>query len=1195
MSHAESSSGTAPLGVHLEAPERLEAAVLEFWKTARIFQKSIERPSPKGDFVFYEGPPTANGMPHNGHVLTRVIKDLFPRYRTMRGYRVDRRAGWDTHGLPVEVEVEKELGIHGKAAIEAYGLEPFAKKCIESVFTYTREWEDLTERVGFWVNTDTAYVTYHRSYVESVWWALSELFKKGLLYKDYKVVWWWAQGGTALSSGEVGEGYQSVDDPSVTIRFTVASTGDQPSSVPLPEAVRAAIAADAVHFLAWTTTPWTLPSNVALAVNATAAYAFTRLENGEVVVTAAELAPEGETLHTCIGTDLRGWTYRPLFSFHLDIPDQAAHLASGRHYVIVTGDHVEVSQTGIVHTAPAFGEDDFELRRKEGLGFLQLIGPDGCFIPGCGPYAGTFCKDADKEIQRDLKDRGLLFRAEQVRHDYPFCPRAPSDPLIQYARPAWFIRTRQNKATALANNATVNWLPETIRDGRFGDFLRNNVDWALSRERYWGTPLNVWVCDTCGAVESMASTAEIIARNPEAFAAMDREGISPDLQVHKPWIDRVTFGCSGCAEHGRSGTMTRVPEVIDCWFDSGCMPFAQVGFPHKGREEFARFFPADFISEAVDQTRGWFYSLIMISTLLFDAETCARHGLDRMSESGFPRPFRNCIVLGHVCDPDGKKESKRHGNYTSPDVVLKGQARLRLLPDASLKPGQLALKPAQVRSLGLDPKERLFGPDRAPFEVVGRAVKGKDTAHIHPDDLARYAGPEGGSRVTEVVFQTPFPAPGADAFRWLFYSQNPPWTNTRLSLKAILEGQREFLFRLKNVHQFYLLHRALPGAVVHTPARPAGQHPLDAWILHALDALVRDTTAGLDAYRIFEPARAINTFVDALSNWWLRRSRERFDAGSGVESSGLDDALEVRHTLRFVLLTVSKVIAPFVPFQAEAMYQSLKAASPDGGEFAESVHLCDWPSPDDDRVAPALADDMDLIRELTNLGRNAREAVGVRVRQPLASAEVVLADPRRAGRLEPLLGLLRDELNVRVVRFSADAGKFVTFNVKPDFKVLGARLGKDMKSVAAAITQMDASELRSALSSGGAVVAGHALTDGDVRVEVAARAGFQAAGSAVAVVALSCALDEDLLEEGLLREVQSRVQALRKSIGCAYDETVSLTITGGDRCDRMLARFLGVLEGETRSRLGPRPERAGVEETLTQDGEALTLWVHRLA
>ena len=589
--------GSAPRLAELPLPAQLEAEVLAFWKAERIFARSLDAAKDRPPFVFYEGPPTANGMPHNGHVLTRVMKDVFPRYRTMRGYRVERRAGWDTHGLPVEVEVEKLLGIHGKAAIEAYGVEPFARACIDSVFTYTREWEELTERIGFWLDMDCAYVTYHRSYVESVWWALSELFKKGLLYQDYKVVWWWPQGGTALSSGEMGEGYQNVEDPSATVRFRV--TGDLGSALPSGFT-------GVVSLLAWTTTPWTLPSNVALAVNPDLDYVLVE-RHGEILIVAQALRAqvEGEVVAVMRGSELVGLTYQPLYTFAL--PE------GGRSYEVVPGAHVAVDTgTGIVHTAPAFGEEDFALRKAENLGFLQLIAPDGRFVEGTGFLEGRFCKDADPVILADLHERGLLFANARIRHEYPFCPRASSDPLIQYARPAWFIRTRAHKDDALANNAAVNWLPETIRDGRFGDFLRNNVDWALSRERFWGTPLNIWSCEGCGHRDAPASAAEILARNPEAFDT----SVPVDLQVHKPWIDRVTLPCGQCG-----ATMRRVPEVIDCWFDSGCMPFAQVGFPHQGVDEFKRSFPADFISEAIDQTRGWFYSLLMISTLVFDAET----------------------------------------------------------------------------------------------------------------------------------------------------------------------------------------------------------------------------------------------------------------------------------------------------------------------------------------------------------------------------------------------------------------------------------------------------------------------------------------------------------------------------------------------------------------------------------------------
>lgn len=1113
----------------LKPPADLEAEVLAFWKERRIFEKSLELRRDAPRWVFYEGPPTANGMPHNGHVLTRVIKDLFPRYRTMRGYRVDRKAGWDTHGLPVEVEVEKELHLHGKEAIEAYGVEPFARKCIESVFTYTREWEELTERVGFWVNLDEAYVTYHRAYVESVWWALSELYKKGLLYRDYKVVWWWPQGGTALSAGEVGEGYRTVDDPSVTVRFPVVG---HPNT----------------HLLAWTTTPWTLPSNVALAVNPELDYAWVRVGD-EVLITAAAAAPEGEVVRVTRGRELVGLRYEPPYRF------QAPE--GGRAYVVVAGAHVALGAgTSVVHTAPAFGEDDFQVRKAEGLGFLQLVGPDGRFVAGTGWLEGRFCKEADRDIVKDLEARGLLWKHEVYRHDYPFCPRAPSDPLIQYARPAWFIRTTALNQEALANNARVNWLPETIRDGRFGDFLRNNVDWALSRERFWGTPLNIWQCPSCGAEEAPASTAEILARNPDAFDP----GVDPDLQVHKPWIDRVTFPCARCG-----GPMKRVPEVIDCWFDSGCMPFAQWGFPHQGREAFRQAFPADFISEAVDQTRGWFYSLLMISTLLFDDETCRRHGLDPV---GFPRPYRNCIVLGHVCDADGKKESKSKGNYTSPDLVLKGWMKVRVAADPKVPRGKMGLKPPQVKSLGLGTGERLRTSAGLAFEVIPHHGSGKDTAWLNPED-AHAVGPE-----TRLI--PPFPAPGADAFRWLFYSASPPWLNTRLSLKAILEGQREFLLRLKNVHQFYVLN-----AGSHVPVRPSGEHPLDAWILHELDALVRRTTADLDQYRVFEPARAIQDFVEGLSNWWLRRSRDRFDAEDG-------DGAEARNTLYAVLTTLARLLAPFVPFMAEAMYRSLR----DGGP--ESVHLCDWPAPDASRPRPALARDMALARELASLGLAARAQVGVRVRQPLAAAEVVLAEPAREADLAALIGLVRDELNVREVRFSGNPEAFVTFRVKPDYKTLGARLGKDMKACAAALAGMDGAEVRRKVLGGGLTLdlptGPVTLGPDEVVVEVVPRAGFQAAGSAAAVVALHTALDESLYEEGLARELISRVQAWRKSAGLAYGDPIRLAVEGGERTARMLARHGALVTGAVGATLAPAGEEWA---ELTVDGETLRYAVER--
>ncbi|MCB9762940.1 MAG: isoleucine--tRNA ligase [Alphaproteobacteria bacterium] len=1144
----------------LKNPVDLEAEVLAFWKANRTFEEGMRLSEGRPEFVFYEGPPTANGTPHNGHVLTRVIKDLFPRYKAMRGYHVRRKAGWDTHGLPVEVEVEKTLGIHGREAIEEYGQEPFARKCIDSVFTYTREWEEMTERVGFWVNLDDAYVTFHRSYVESVWWALSRLFKKGLLYQGHKVVWWWPQGGTALSAGEVGQGYKEVDDPSVTAMFKVDGHDD-------------------LYLLAWTTTPWTLPSNTAIAVNPRLDYDVVRVGDKRVVVASAIRetlfngvdfgGAEPTVEQTLKGSELVGWRYAPLYRF--------AEPQGGDAWVVIPGDHVTTDAgSGMVHTAPAFGEVDFVNAVAHGVGLLQLVAPNGNFVEGTGFLAGRFCKDADRDIIADLKERGLLFKRETIRHDYPFCWRADEDPLIQYARPAWFIRTTALNAEALENNQAVHWLPPHIKDGRFGDFLRNNVDWALSRERFWGTPLNIWVCEGCGQMHAPASSAEILALNPDAFDP----DVDTHLQIHRPWIDRVTLPCAACG-----GTMNRVPEVIDCWFDSGCMPFAQWGFPHQGVEDFKAQFPADFISEAVDQTRGWFYSLLMISTLLFDDETCAEYGL---APVGFPRPYRTCIVLGLVTDMDGKKESKSKGNYTSPDLVMKGEVLQGVVADDTLQPGQLGLKQAQVRSLNLGPKEPMTavgGGTELALEVVSVEVRGKDTVHMHPDDIAAL-GCEG-----KVLLRAPFDPPGADAFRWLFYASNPPWSNTRLSLRAIREGQREFLIRLKNVHSFFAIYANIAGFDPNgeAPRPPAERSLLDRWILHELTALNRSVVENLDRYHLYEAARDITAFVDALSNWYVRRSRSRF-WGEGPD---LDDAL---WTLYEALTTLTRLIAPFVPFMAEAMYQALEADHVRGA--ARSVHHCAYPQPDEALLDDALAQDMALIRELASLGLAARAQVGVRVRQPLRAVEVVLADAAAAERLAPLLGLLTDELNVRAVHFQTEADRFVDFRVKPNYKALGRRLGKDMKHCAKALGSMPGASVRAQVLAGGLTLelpgGVVTLTEDDVVVEVSAREGFQATSSPTAVVALHADLDDDLREEGLSREIINRVQGVRKELDLGYTQRIALRVAGDPAVVAAAARFKDHIAAETLVRIWLESGADGTLHEGEVDGLALALTVRPL-
>jgi isoleucyl-tRNA synthetase len=1143
----------------LPPPAELEDGVLALWDRERVFARSLEQSEGKPAFVFFEGPPTANGLPHNGHVLTRVIKDVIPRYKTMRGFRVRRKAGWDTHGLPVEIEVQKELGIKGRQGIVDHGMAAFNTACRDSVFRYVGEWDTLTRQIGFWVDLEDPYVTFHKPYIESVWWALAELYDKGLLYQGYKVVWWWPQGGTTLSAAEVGLGYKTVDDPAVTVRFRDV---DDPST----------------SYLAWTTTPWTLPSNVALAVGAGVEYARCDDPDGGTVILAADLAERYglEIRERLPASALIGRRYAPLYDLGPATPGDA--------FVIVTGDHVTTDAgTGIVHTAPAFGEDDMKVAEAHGLGLLQHVRPDGTFGANT-PWAGVFCKDADKAIIADLKERGLLFRRESYRHDYPFSYRADDEPLIQYARPTWFIRTTQVIDQVIANNQRVAWLPEHIRDGRFGDFLRNNVDWALSRERFWGTPLNLWVCEDCGATRAPRSLVELSSWGATGL----RTDVDEHLRIHRPWIDEVTIPCAACA-----GTQRRVPEVIDCWFDSGCMPFAQWGFPHQGADVFRDQFPADFISEAIDQTRGWFYSLLMIGTLVFDAETRARYGLPAALGS----PYQSCVVLGHVCDVDGRKESKSKGNYTSPNLVLRGTAKLFALPDPAIEPGSLGLKADQVKSLEIGATERVVGSTGSggegqslSFKVVAAPVGPKDTCHLHPDDLARIA-------VDGQIWLTlPGEAPGADAFRWLFCASNPPWSNTRLSMRAIREGQREFLIRLRNVYQFFSIYADIAQkAGAFDPAggiaRPAAERALlDRWILDQLQRTVAEMTRELDGYGIYAAARALLRFVDDLSNWYVRRSRARF-WGEGPD---LTDAL---WTLYECLSTTSRLLAPFVPFLAEALWQRL-AVAPGRSGADVSVHLTAWPSPDPALLDDSLNADMALVRQLASLGLAARAASKVKVRQPLEAVSVVLADPSRRQAVQALAELLVDELNVREIRFADDATDFVKLTLKPDYKALGRKLGKDMKACAAALSAIDPAAAKRAIDAGGLELPlgdGRAivLTSDEVVVQVEAQGAFEAASAPEAVVALHTELTDDLRAEGFVRELTSKVQGVRKELDLGYTQRIALWIDADDATAQAVGRFGDYLKGETLTRtltLAPPPVDAHVVQ-VEVDGARLALGV----
>ncbi|HXX69702.1 MAG TPA: isoleucine--tRNA ligase [Polyangiaceae bacterium] len=1150
----------AKVPLELDFPSE-ERQTLRFWKERRIFEKSLSRPAPHGSFVFYEGPPTANGAPHNGHVLTRVIKDLFPRYRTMRGWRVPRKAGWDTHGLPVEVEVEKELRLHGKAAIEEYGVEPFVKRCIESVFRYTREWEDLTERIAFWVDLNDAYVTYHRSYVESVWWALGELFKSGLLYEGHKVVWWWAQGGTALSSGEVGLAYRTVDDPSVYVAFPLRGEAN-------------------LALLVWTTTPWTLPSNMYAAVHPDLDYSIVRDGSGRRLILASNLVEQvakkiGGPLvveRVTKGVDLVGAAYEPPF----DLFEESARGARDVVWRVIAADFVTLEAgTGIVHLAPAFGEDDHEahrklLRARPDLPLFCAVKPDGSFIDGFERYAGRWVKDCDKEIQHDLRDRGLLVHAEAYRHEYPFCWRADTDPLIQYARPAWYIRTTAVIDRAIANSRAVHWMPEHIKEGRFGDFLANNVDWALSRERWWGTPLNIWVCERDrDHMEALTSVAEIEARNAKAFhhfhvARRADPSLNEHLIVHKPWIDQVTVPCTRCG-----ATMRRVPEVIDCWFDSGCMPFAQWGYPHApgSKERFDSTFPADFISEAIDQTRGWFYSLLMVSTLVFGSRPV-------------PHPYRTCIVLGHVNDKEGKKESKSKGNYTPPEIILDRVAMdFAVIEQPESARGTALIGRDDLEGLDLQEgaRVRVCRDGAAENEILDLTIRAspklrRRVVALHADDRAvlgvlptsvRDVAPVAVPRLPReerVTIEDPeSSAPGADAFRWFFYASSPPWSATRHSLSNVRALQKEFALKLRNVYSFFTIYANIDSFDPRDrePLGNGERPELDRWIGSEVALTVRDVTSALDSYDVFTATQRLTALVDALSNWWVRRSRARF-----WRSSWDDDKRSAYETLHSCLVTISKLVAPFVPYAAESMWQNLVVRPGSSlGSVAESVHLADWPPVDAGAIDERLSTKIGVVRALVSLGLQVRTQAKIKVRQPLRSALVIISTPELID--GSAIRQLMEELNV-VQSVEAvgveDAAQYVEFRVKPSFRSLGQRgLGKEaqmLKKSMAALSSSGAGSLASRVMAGVRVALdGVELGREDVEVEFLAKPGFAAAGDRTGVVLLDTQLDDELRELGFVRELQNRIQGMRKETGLEYTDRIRLGIVGGPRVCDIVQRY----------------------------------------
>lgn len=1125
----------SPVDNQVSFPQ-LEEDVLRFWKQAGIYEKSLAQREGAEPFVFYEGPPTANGMPHPGHCLTRAIKDLFPRYRTMRGYRCERKAGWDTHGLPVEVEVCKELGIHSKEEIEAYGIEPFIQKCQQSVWRYMQEWEQLTERLGFWVNLKEAYVTYHQSYVESVWWSLKNLFDRGLLYQGHKIVWWWAQGGTALSAGEVGQGYREVADPSVYVKFPLAG----------PNFGLAKDRTAQVSLLVWTTTPWTLPSNQYVAINPDINYAtFVDSESGELLVAAADLIEElAEKTKRKLGIErkfagkyLFGHVYSPPFdNFGGPYKYPLQNTEDGRYpesleWLVLEADFVTTdSGTGLVHIAPAFGEDDYEVLqewREELLktagseptdlpDLINCVAPDGKFTDEAPEFLrGRWVKDCDKDIIRDLKQRGLLFHQEQYLHDYPFCWRAEEDPLIQYPRESWFIKTTAFKEAMLENSRAVNWLPEHIKEGRMGKFLESNVDWALSRERYWGTPLPIWECEACSRQSAVGSYEELLAQpgvtGTEVWdeAKQANPELPDDLRVHKPYIDAVTFNCDKC-----DGKMQRVTEVIDCWYDSGAMPFAQWGYrgeraddspPSAADKKFASQFPADFISEALDQTRGWFYSQLAISTMLFGGGALETPGADASGSptpaAQPPHPFRNCIVLGLMLGEDGQKMSKSKRNYKAPNEI---------------------------------------------FDLYG-----------------------------------------ADALRWYLFANQPPWNSIRYSEQAIKDSIPEFLLRLWNCYSFLVIYANIDGwaPTANSQQQTANLDELDRWILSELHRTIRTVTERMDAYDNFGACTAITEFVDGLSNWWVRRSRERFWAKDKRATSKLD----AYETLYECLVTTAKLIAPFTPFIAETFWLNLSSVVEDS---PESVHLCDYPEADEALIDEALSERMALVRLISSLGRRAREGASLKVRQPLSKVEVILADTTHQAWLEEHAAVIADELNVKAVEYTDEPEKYVEHQVLPNFKLLGKKLGKRMPKVKKELGAASGSELLANLRDNGKInltIDGEAieLSPEEIEVRITAKEGYAAANDKGVVVVLATALTPELIAEGLARDLVRVIQDRRKEIGCEFTDRIEIGVdSDSDELKTAVDQHNDYIAGETLADKVAMEPLDGAESTEVRIGEA---------
>jgi len=1027
-----------------------EKKTVEFWKENQIFEKSIESRKGNETYTFYDGPPTANGKPHIGHVLTRVIKDLIPRYHAMKGKMVPRKAGWDTHGLPVELEVERMLGLDGKEQIEEYGLEPFIEYCKKSVWKYKGMWEDFSDTVGFWADMDDPYVTYENNFIESEWWALKQIWDKGLLYKGHKIVPYCPRCGTPLSSHEVAQGYKDVKERSAIVRFKVKE--------------------EDAYILAWTTTPWTLPSNAGLCINPKETYVKVKAEDGMIYYLAQALCDtvlgEGtyEVLKSYAGTDLEYKEYEPLFSFpSVELKKKAFFVTCDNYVTLSDG-------TGVVHIAPAFGEDDNRIGRKYDLPFLQLVNGKGEMTKET-PWAGTFCKMADPMILEALKEKGLLFSAPRFEHSYPHCWRCDT-PLIYYARESWFIKMTAVKEDLIRNNNTINWIPESIGKGRFGDWLENVQDWSISRNRYWGTPLNIWECE-CGHMHSIGSIAEL----------KDLSDSCPkDIELHRPFIDAVTIKCPECGKE-----MQRVPEVIDCWFDSGAMPFAQHHYPFENQELFESQFPADFISEAVDQTRGWFYSLLAISTLIFNKA-----------------PYKNVIVMGHVQDENGQKMSKSKGNAVDP------------------------------------------------FEA-----------------LETY---------------------GADAVRWYFYVNSAPWLPNRFHGKAVTEGQRKFMGTLWNTYAFFVLYANIDEFDATKYALEYDKlSVMDQWLISKMNTMIETVDSNMENYKIPEAARALQDFVENMSNWYVRRSRERFWA-KGMEQ----DKINAYMALYTALVNVSKAAAPMIPFMSEEIYRNLVCNI--DSSAPESVHLCDFPKADKLHINKELETNMEEVLKIVVMGRACRNTANIKNRQPIGGMYVKAA----AELPELFTEIIRDELNTKKVIFTADTASFTSYSFKPQLKTVGPKYGKLLGGIRQVLSALDGNKAMDELKSDGSLKfdiegAEVILLESDLLIETAQMEGYVSEQDGEITVVLDTKLTPELIEEGFVRELISKIQTMRKEAGFEVTDKIAIYVSDNERIDGIFKSNTDIIKSEVLAVDIVSGSTGGYIKEWNINGETATLGVEKKA